>query len=286
MRTEIFIQSNKKQILGAKLAKYAMETSGGASRLQVPVSIMEVETYAQFQAHEGKPYRAGYAPFSLSGDLQSFTMTRFLPPELMNYEGRAIVIDPDIFALSDISALLSLDLGEAAIAACRKKDAWDSSVMVLDASKLKHWKVEKMLQDIATGVQSYEDFSQLRKERTTIMELPRIWNSLDLLTPETKMLHTTMRLTQPWKTGLPIDFTQYALPKYFGIIPQEPIQKLLGKYPTHYKRHPDRRIEDLFFTLLGKALEDGVITTSEVEEEMQKKHIRSDALKVLSATRS
>ncbi len=42
-------------------------------------------------------------------DLQSFTPTRFLPPQLMGYQGRAVVIDPDVFARGDIWELLSRD---------------------------------------------------------------------------------------------------------------------------------------------------------------------------------
>ena len=33
------------------------------------------------------------------------------------------------------------------------------------------------------------------------------WNDFDHLGPGTKLLHNTRRMTQPWKTGLPVDFT-------------------------------------------------------------------------------
>ncbi len=280
MQKGIFIQANRKQIIGAKLARYALQTRGGAKERGIPITIMEVEKMPAFQAFEGKPYRKGYAPFSLSGDLQSFTLTRFMPPELMGYRGRAVVIDPDIFALSDIGALVDIDLGNAAIAACRKKDAWDSSVMVLDCAKLTHWKISEMLNDIATGKRTYEEIAQLRTE-TEIKEVPRIWNSLDILNNETKMLHTTTRLTQPWKTGLPIDFTLSAMPKYFGIIPREPVHKLLGKYPTHYKPHPDKNIERFFFSLLKDALGAGAVSREELTASINAGNIRTDALRMI-----
>ena len=151
MKYGAFIQANKKQILGAKIAKFALETRGGLQARGIPVTIMEVEKIPAFQAFEGKPYRKGYGPFSLTGDLQSFTLTRFMPPELMIFDGRALVIDPDIFALSDISALLDIDLNGAGIAACVKKDAHDTSVMILDCTKLTYWKINDMLTDIASG---------------------------------------------------------------------------------------------------------------------------------------
>lgn len=277
-----FIQANKKQILGAKIAKYALEKRGGLRARGVPVTIMEVENVPAFQAFEGKPYRKGYAPFSLTGDLQSFTMTRFMPPELMNYEGRALVIDPDIFALSDITELLDMNLNGAALAAC-KKNPWDTSVMVLDNTKLPHWKITNMLSDIASGKRTYEEIAQLRSEpEGSIQELPRIWNNLDTLTPDTKMIHTTGRLTQPWKTGLPIDFTLNPMPKIFGVIPREPIHKLLGKYPTHYQKHPSAEIEKLFFSLLKETLAGGGLTETEVDEAIQRKDVRPDAKTILA----
>jgi hypothetical protein len=270
MKYGAFIQSNTKQILGAKLAKYALEHRGGLTARGIPVTIMEVEKIPAFQAFEGKPYRKGYAPFSLTGDLQSFTMTRFMPPEFMGFEGRALVIDPDIFALSDISALIDIDLGTAVIAAC-KKNPWDTSVMVLDCAKLSHWKISNMLDAIATGTRTYEDIAQLRDEKTGIKEIPRIWNNLDTLTPGTKMLHTTMRLTQPWKTGLPIDFTWNPVPKLFGIIP-----RFWVTHPTHYQPHPDKNIEKFFFDLVREALAAGAVTQKEIEDEVKAGNLRKD----------
>ena len=40
-------------------------------------------------------------------DLQSFTPLRFMPPELMGYQGRAVVVDPDVFAVGDVFELLT-----------------------------------------------------------------------------------------------------------------------------------------------------------------------------------
>lgn len=273
----IFIQSNKKQFLGAKIAKYAMETRGKATAHGIPVTIIEVEQVPAFQHMVGKPYRKGnYAPYSFE-DLQSFTLTRFMPPELMHFTGRALVIDPDIFALTDITPLIDTDLGSAAIAACRKKDAWDSSVMVLDNARLAHWKIADMLNDIAAGARSYEDISTLRTETAGIVELSRQWNSLDHLDATTKMLHTTLRLTQPWRTGLPIDFTWNPVPKLFGIIPRIWVQR-----PTHYQPHPDKNIEKFFIDLFRETYRAGVITDPEIDAAIAAHDLRADAHALLA----
>ena len=44
-----------------------------------------------------------------------------MPPELMGYEGRALVIDPDILAVADVWELLSRDMQGAAIM-CRQRN--------------------------------------------------------------------------------------------------------------------------------------------------------------------
>ena len=268
----IYIQSNQKQLLGAKIAKHAIETRGGALQAQIPVTIIEVEKQPAFQAFVGSPYRIGYAPYTFD-DLQSFTLTRFMPPELMHYQGRALVIDPDIFALKDITTIFNLPMGDAAIAACSKHGAWDTSVMLLECEKLTHWRIGSILEDLASRRRVYEQVYELRDEQAHITELERIWNSLDAITPETKFLHTTKRLTQPWKTGLSVDFTFNPIPKLFGIIP-----RFWVHHPTHYQPHPDAKIESLFFELARDALAAGAISTADVRAAITARAVRADLL--------
>lgn len=273
----VFIQSNNKQILGAKLAAYALKKHSKRPE-SFAVEILNTDATPEFQAFKGVPYlrKGALCPYDPE-DLQSFTLSRFMPPERMGYQGRAIVIDPDIFAIHDICELLEFDLQGRAIAACRKKTAWDSSVMILDCAKLTHWGIADMLQELRDQKIDYADIISLRNE-TSVFELTRLWNSLDLLTPETKMLHTTERLTQPWRTGLKIDFTRNPMPKLFGLIPREWVHTLLGKYPSTYQPHPDQHIEKFFFQLLADAMRDGAIDHAFLQSEINKKHVRADAL--------
>lgn len=275
---KIFIHTNNKQGIGAVLSKFSIERS--LSNKSIEVGFINVDNLNQFKNFAGKKYlRAGKESVYNPKDLQSFTLSRFMPPELMNYEGRALVIDPDIFALSDISELFSVDMREKAIACCSKKDAWDTSMMVLDCARLKHWKIEDILNKLEKKELDYSDIMTLKIEsRDTLMEMSRIWNNLDTLTPETKMIHMTNRLTQPWRTGLPIDFTRNPMPKILGIIPREPIHKILGKYPTHYKQHPIKEVEKWFFKLVDDAIKSGELTKEEIEEEIQKGEVRKDLL--------
>ncbi len=271
-------------MLGAKLAKYSFEKEAGPNRA-FEAKLIVAEELPEMQKFVGSVFRTGGRLRTYTfDDLQSFTITRFKPPELMGYQGRAIVIDPDIFALpgTDIGELFSLDLEGNDVAACRRehKDKWESSVMLLDCAKLTHWKLSEMLNKLAAKKIDQSSYMWLETGER-VKQIPWKWNSMDTIQGDSKILHTTNRLTQPWKTGLRIDFTQKALPKIFGIIPREPVHRLLGKYPTHYQPHPDQKIVDFFFTLVKNALADGALTMEEVQNEIKQKHVRSDLLEVL-----
>lgn len=283
MDQKVFIHTNNMQGIGAKLAKFAIE-SNLPSNSPISVEILNVNNRPEFQDFVGKKYlRLGKEITYRLDDLQSFTLSRFMPPELMNYEGRSIVIDPDIFALTDITPLMNMDLQGKPLAACKKNDSYDSSCMVMDNEKLTHWKIKDFLSALAKKQIDYIEISTLKIE-PEITELSRVWNDLDNLTPNTKMIHMTNRITQPWSTGLPIDFTLTPMPKIFGVIPREPIHKLLGKYPTHYKKHPNSEIENLFFELLNKAVKNKTITTEELEREIHHKRMRADIFKHLKSS--
>ncbi len=83
-----------------------------------------------------------------------------------------------------------------------------SSVMLLDCAKLKHWRCEEQFNELFTFERDYMAWISLKLEpKDSIALFENEWNDFDRLSPQTKMLHNTGRLTQPWKTGLPIDFT-------------------------------------------------------------------------------
>src|SRR5262249_53567589 len=120
----------------------------------------------------------------------------------------------------------------------------------------------------------------------TVGALENEWNDFDHLTPETRILHTTYRRTQPWKTGLPIDFTirvkdysQYPFP----ISVFKRMKNLLvPKKQKTYRPHPDPNQERLFFSLLAECLAQGIVTEELVRREMSTNHVRHDALELCS----
>jgi hypothetical protein len=145
MEYSVFIQTNHKQITGAIVAEYALRRYSRHND-KFDVHVIHKKDYPYFDAREGQLYlRDGVKRTWLNDDLQSFTLTRFMPPALMGYTGRAVVIDPDIFAASDIWDLLSRDMQGKAIM-CRPRSGSKgvidrclaSSVMLLDCAQLTH----------------------------------------------------------------------------------------------------------------------------------------------------
>ena len=211
-RPQVFIQTNAKQLIGALVSAHSLKRNS-AHGDAFDVTIMHHEDHAFFAARQGQLFlRGGDKRVWDNADLQSFTPLRFMPPALMGYRGRAVVIDPDIFAVGDIWELLTRDMQGKAIV-CRRRGsandrngAYATSVMLLDCAQLGHWRVEENFAELFAFTRDYMDWISLKLEPpSTIGLFEEQWNDFDRLTPATRLLHNTRRRTQPWKTGLPVD---------------------------------------------------------------------------------
>jgi hypothetical protein len=286
-KNTVFIHTNAKQIAGAIVSAHSMKRNTKSAH-SFDVAILQKEDHAFFRDFEGRKFlRGGGWRTWRNEDLQSFTPTRFMPPELIGYAGRAIVIDPDIFAIGDVNELFERDmLGHAVMAKQRpghnkQKDYIASSAMLLDCSKLRHWRVAEQFASMFEGKLDYEDWITLKREpKGTIGFLESEWNDFDKLTSATKLLHNTKRNTQPWKSGLPIDYTS-RLPFLSKIMPENGI-KLWGKY----KSHPDKRQQDLFYAFARECMDNGTLTETMVRDEMRANHMRHDSLDLIRSAKS
>jgi len=299
MKPCVFIHTNEKQIVGALVAQHALKRNS-RSPDKFDVRIIHTKDQPFLRAREGQLFLRDRVkrPWTM-GDLQSFTPLRFMPPELMGYSGRAVVIDPDIFAAGDVFELLSRDMQGMAIM-CRMRSGvkgiaagklgfFATSVMLLDCAKLTHWHCEEQFNEMFEFKRDYMDWISLKLEpRDSIGILEPEWNDFDRLTANTKMVHNTRRITQPWKTGLPVDFTPA---ETFRLFP--PLgwvmrwrRQLFGAHAFLgcYRRHPDTNQENFFFGLLRECLEKGIVSEDMVREEMNVNHVRHDAFEVIERT--
>lgn len=294
MKPTAFIQTNGRQLIGALVSAHSLKRSSRHPE-EFDVRIIRQEDYPFFAAREGQPFlHGGRTRIWENDDLQSFTPTRFMPPELMGYSGRALVIDPDVFAVGDVWELLSRDTdGKAILAVSRpghngRPGYLASSVMLLDCARLRHWQVETDFAELFAMTRDYADWIDLALEpRKTIGLLEQEWNDFDHLDEHTKLLHTTKRRTQPWKTGLPVDFTVRdarltAHPRSWVRFAR---QKLLGngRGTARYRPHPDPRQERLFLDLLRECVRDGTVTREMLRDATARNHVRHDILTLVEA---
>jgi hypothetical protein len=277
MKPTVVIHTNDKQMLGALVSAHSFRRNSRTPDA-FDVRIVTASEFPELQERDRSFLRGGHVRQWDPDDLQSFTPVRYAIPGLLGYEGLALVTDPDVFAVGDVAELFGRDLEGKAIWCTPRPgytkitDPLATSVMLLDNAKLKHWRFTDDLQALWDHKVDYLDWINLRLEKLeTIGLLEPEWNDFDRLTPATKLLHNTKRRTQPWKTGLPIDFTfkergllNFALP-------------IVRKLAPNYTRHPDQRQEAYFYALLAEALDSGAVTKEQVQKEVRLGHVRPDS---------
>ena len=291
-RPTVFIHTNHRQMLGAIVSQYSMKRNS-ASPEAFDVHLIEHRQFDFFEAYEGREYlRDGASRVWRNEDLQSFTPLRFMPPELMSYRGRAVVTDPDVFAVGDVMELLNRDMQGNKIV-CRPRSGAKgyegvlaTSVMLLDCAQLTHWNVRKQFDQLFERTLDYADWIGLKNEdRSKIGLFEHEWNDFDKLTEKTKLIHNTKRRTQPWKSGLPADYVPAEKWKFFPPLRWllRARRKLFGDYAfvPDYKSHPDPHQEAFFFGLLRECVEKGLVSEDFIRQEMSKNHVRHDAFEVL-----
>ena len=281
-RNTVFIQANARQMLGAKISAQSYKK---ASRRpdSFDVVIMDAANYPRLMREGQSILRAGHVREWDPDDLQSFTPLRFAPPSLMQFEGKAVVTDPDCFGVGDVAELFEREMGGKAIMAVprpghnKRNDYIATSVMLLDNARLRHWDFDQLLDDLFAHRFDYIDWIELKRaDSSTICFLEPEWNDFDRLTPKTKILHTTKRRTQPWKAGLPIDYT---------LRERGPFDFLRRLKRWRYEAHPDRNQEALVYSLLADLVDRGEVSKQELVAEMAANHVRHDSLELVDRYR-
>lgn len=282
MKLGVYIQSNRRQHVGALVSAYSIRrATSEPNRFTVTEMNLENSPHAAYlRAAEGRKFTREGKVFTWRNDvLQSFPPLRFAPPELQGFEGRALAIDPDVFAFGDVLELLESDMRGKAIL-CRSREGEGShlttSVMLLDCAKLKHWRFREMFERVLAQEIEWTDWMRLVGEPTdSIGYFAPQWNDFDNLTPETRLLHNTKQRTQPWRTGLPID-TKARNENFASQIAF--LKKRLFGERQYHKPHPDPAQELAFYALLREAMQNGAIDRATVAAAAKAGDIRPDSL--------
>lgn len=291
----VFIHTNERQWLGALVAEYSFRRNS-ATPDAFDVRFIHTRDYPYLSEKEGQSFlRGGTTRVWRMDDLQSFTPLRFMPPKLMNWQGRAVLTDPDVFAVGDICELLERDMEGAAVMGRRRSAKEEkshqvaTSVMLMDCARLEHWDAEAEFEQLFRRERDYKEWMVLAYEDPeNIGFLEDHWNDFDHLDGNTRLLHNTKRKTQPWKTGLRVDYTPADKFKDKPLLASANRlrARVFGEYGLlgRYREHPDTNQEAFFFGLLKECLETGHVTEQLVRDEIAKNHVRHDAFDVLART--
>jgi len=296
VKPTIVIHTNDAQLVAARVGAYSLKSRSKHPGL-FDVRLLRLEDTPHLYRRYGQRFVwwNGNAPTVFHRrNTQSFSALRRMVPALLGFRGRALVLDPDVFAIGDVWELLSRNMNGKAILCCQKpvwrdgRRLYSSAVMLLDCDKLTHWQWEREIDEIFRGVMPLGAWLSLLDESPErIGLLEDEWNHCDTLTDQTKLLHNTELTTQPWKTGLPADYNEHA--------PRWPpaVERLRGiarrltlrgtSSPLIHQPHPDPRQEQLFFTLLNECLDGGVITRASLRRAIGRNYLRKDTFALLDA---
>ncbi len=275
---KILIQRNEKQKLASKISAASFIRQGISAN---DINFLEFENNSLLNSQIGKKYLRNGKIKIFKNDLQSFTLLRFFGPEFVNYKENILVIDPDVFAIRDPKNILNFLNTEKSLACTFINNQPRSEVMLINASKVR-WQFKEIIRKLFNLEIDYNDLMTLKFDKNIkINKLDINYNSHDEITKNTIFLHTTNRLTQPWKEGLEIDFERHISKS--NLIKQH-IRKYLGFdynkniFFNRYQKHPNKDVILKFKELFKYALENKMINQEEVQVSINKKFFSNNFL--------
>lgn len=267
---KIFIQSNRYQFTAAKVAKFSFEKFGYTCK------IVNIEDEVRLKKYFDKKYLRNNKIKTFKDDLQSFTLLRFLIPELVDNNEKIMIIDPDVFALKSLNKLEEITNNQNLIYCTFYNNKPRSEVMIGYPNILKI-NFDKYMEKLFNFKVDYMDIMGMNiYNKKSIVEIPKIYNQHDHINNNTCILHTTQRITQPWKYGLKIDFERHIGKKLLLI---NYIKKLLFmKYnknflSSYYLKHGDDEVFNFIINLFNNALSKKIISNEELIKSMELNYI-------------
>ena len=280
---KIFIQTNPQQEIAAKVSMYSFVKFGFKN-----VKLLKLHNVEILKKNFGKKYyRNGKLVTFDPNDLQSFTLLRFLPPKLINDEF-CLVIDPDVFAVSNPYSITKYFKDENHKIFCTKKNSkYRSEVMLIDCKKnFKLWDFDQIIEDIFSQKIDYSKLINLEFiDSKNIGLLEPSFNCLDQIDKSSILLHTSNRITQPWKEGLRVDFTvntskflyiKNLIRKFTGLKHNDKI------FEKNYKPHPDKEINSFIQNIFQEAYSNKFIENEDFKKSLDNRYISEIFFKKLN----
>lgn len=271
---KIFICTNKFQKTAAKVSAYSFYKLGYNN-----IEIIEIEQNEILKNKLNSYYLRNGKLTKFVDDLQSFTLLRFLP-FTQKKDKRCLIIDPDIFALQNPKELINnIYLNNDFKIACTKiNNKYRSEVIFLNNIDF-NWSYEDLINDLFNHKVDYKELIDLSSNKyfSNIIQLPDIFNHHDKIANDTLFLHTTKRITQPWKEGLKINFYKEDISFLYRI--KQRIKKTLNlsynksAIANFYTKHPNKKVYDVVLKLFKESLGSNTLNKNELLEALNNKYI-------------
>ena len=271
---KIFICTNKFQKLAAKVAAYSFSKLGYRE-----IEILELEKNEFLKSKLNLTYLRNGKLTKFVDDLQSFTLLRFLPFTINNTK-KCLIIDPDVFALQDPKNRINkiFDEENFQIACTKIGNNFRSEVMFLKNTNT-DWSFEDIINDLFNHKIDYKELINLTSKKyfSNIFTLPIFFNHHDKIENDTIFLHTSKRITQPWKEGLQVDFYNENTTKYYKF--KQFLKKILNlrydksSLSNHYIKHPNIIVSKKVLYLFKESLKSGFIKSDELESAIKSNYI-------------
>lgn len=270
---KIYIQTNNQQRLAAKIAKASFVKNGFDIN---NIFFLDLEENVFLKSFLHKDYLRNGLITKYKNDLQSFTLLRFFAPEMNAFKDKILVIDPDVFACKNPNSIFNTLNSDDEICCTFHNNLPRSEVMVIDASKVR-WDFKQIIKDLFDKKIDYKNLMNLSfNKNVKIKQIDNIYNSHDKIDENTILLHTTNRISQPWKEGLKIDFEknfsyQSRILNFLKKILKKPYNiEVLSK---NYIKHPNTEVINTVKYFFDFAIKNNIINYKEINEAIQKNYI-------------
>ena len=271
---KIFICTNKFQKLAAKVSAFSFAQYGFDD-----IEILEIENNKILKDKLNSTYLRDGKITKFVDDLQSFTLLRFYPFTLKNLN-KCLIIDPDVFAVKNPTKELDefFSRNEFNIACTKINENFRTEVILLNNISYK-WDFEEIINDLFNHKIDYKDLIYLNSKKyfSEVNKLPLEFNHHDKVDENTLLLHTTKRITQPWKEGLKIDFYDEKNNKIYKF--KQQIKKLLNlnyninAISKNYIKHPNKKVENTVLKIFKDCLNSNFIKENEIEDAIRNKYV-------------
>jgi hypothetical protein len=271
---DIYIHSNKKNIIPAKVGKYSFEKITNKT-----VNIINMEDFDNILDLHNKYFYRNNVKCQLNiNSSQSFFLLRFIIPYYHKYVLKndnkkkwILIMDPDIFCIKDI-----IDELNKYIQIAEKKNKYIiahnklSSFMLINTQEL-IWEPTELIENIFNKKENFNNYMSLQKYNDICLNIPEYFNHYDKLNSFTKCLHISLTHTQPWKKGL----------KYLKHdLHNMPYNKNDNNY-LYFQQHKNKEIENTFFKLFKEAYDNNYITNEDINLSIELEGLLKDYEKYL-----